>query len=331
MIKKIIEKIKIVWPNLVYLKRGKSVRPLYRIFRPYYILTRGVLPVWLYAINRKACRLHEENKKPLNYLQQKLVGEMRANGVAMTHLDELFPGQNLLPKLQECAKGLIGSGQKREKGKIYITDLLEKMTTVDFENPFVKVALSPEVVSIANGYLGMQSKFFMHSLTLVSPVGDAKPISSQRWHRDPEDKKLFKIFIYLSDVDEEAGPFTYFMGSQAGGKWGRKFPQVPPQGRIDINGEVIQKLAGQDGIRVGTGKAGSVIFCDTAGIHRGGYAKSKERSMFTGGFCSSASLWLPKFLYPADSEIGKIEDPATRYALSPWFDRARGNAGVEMM
>ncbi len=35
-----------------------------------------------------------------------------------------------------------------------------------------------------------------------------------------------------------------------------------------------------------TGSKGSVIFCDTSGLHRGGFAKSQQRVMATGFFPS---------------------------------------------
>lgn len=317
LVKKITNKIRIICPNLFYLKTGKSVRPLYRALRPYYIL-RSFRPFWFYFANKRSRKLHEEDKKQLSNLQERMVGEMKEKGIAVTHLDELFPGRNLLPKLQAYARSLVDNGQRREKGKTYIVDFWNKMEVLDLENPFIKFTLSPEVLAIANGYMDMRSKFFMYNLNLVSPVGNAEPISSQRWHRDPEDKKLFKVFIYLNDVDGETGPFTYFMGSHADGKWGRKFPQWAPRGRINISENSVKNLAGPKGIKVVTGKAGSVVFCDTAGIHRGGYAKSKERLMFTGGFCSTASLWLPKFVHPRKSEIEKLSN-LVKYALTPWY------------
>ena len=31
-------------------------------------------------------------------------------------------------------------------------------------------------------------------------------MASQEWHRDPEDQHVVKVFLYFSDVDEDAGP-----------------------------------------------------------------------------------------------------------------------------
>jgi hypothetical protein len=166
----------------------------------------------------------------------------------------------------------------------------------------------------------MRSKFFTSLLNIVSPVGDAEPVSSQRWHRDPEDKKLCKMFIYLSDVDENAGPFSYIAESHADGRWRRLFPQKPPQGHIDISEAAIKSAVPKENIKVATAKAGTIIFCDTVGIHRGGHARSKTRLMFSSGFCSPASLWATKFVYPRDFEFRISHlDKAAQYAIRPWY------------
>lgn len=328
-VKNFVQKIKTIWPNLVYLKYKKSVRPLYRVLRPFYIV-RSLRPIWLNVANRDAKKNYEKINPALDPVQSRIVGDLKEKGIAVSSLEELFPGQNLLAELRKHADSLIGQAKQREKGKTYLIDLWQKTKTVDLANPFVKVALSPKVVGIANGYMGMLSKFFMYNLNLVIPVGGANPISSQRWHRDPEDKKLCKIFIYLNDVDEETGPLGYFPESHADGKWGMKFPQIAPQGSIDIPENVIEKLAAADGgISVATGKAGTVIFGDTAGIHRGGYARSKERLMFTGGFCSTASLWLPQFSYPNAGELVKISSEEVKFALKPWYDAEKFQLGDE--
>lgn len=318
MISNFINKVKVVWPNLVYLKYKKSVKPLYRLLRPYYI-ARHYFPFWKNVLNRKERKLYKQQQNQLDAVQQRVIKDLKENGIAVAHLDELFPGKNILQELRQYAAALDEQGKRREKGKTYIVDLFDRRPAVDFQNPFLKLVLTKKVVDIANGYMEMFSKYFMHSLTLVTPVGSADPISSQRWHRDPEDKKLCKFFVYLNDVDEETGPFTYAQKTHADGKWGNIFPQRPPEGRIDINEKKLEEIISKDNFKVATGRAGTVIFCDTAGIHRGGHAKSKERLMFTAGFCSAASLWLPKIVYPEISEAEKITDASVKYALKPWY------------
>jgi hypothetical protein len=100
-------------------------------------------------------------------------------------------------------------------------------------------------------------------------------VASQRWHRDPEDEHVVKVFVYFSDVDEEAGPFEYVRGSTAGGRYGHLWPwgdgpRYPPADELEAS------VAAEDRLAV-TGSAGTVILCDTGGFHRGGFARTKPR------------------------------------------------------
>ena len=61
----------------------------------------------------------------------------------------------------------------------------------------------------------------------VPQPAEAERISSQRWHRDYNDKHLLKVFCYLVDVDEHMGPFQYVPGSQPGGPYSHAWPWKP--------------------------------------------------------------------------------------------------------
>ena len=50
------------------------------------------------------------------------------------------------------------------------------------------------------------------------------PVDSERWHRDHEDRKIVKLYLYLVDVEEQMGPFTYIRSSQPGGKRRKALP-----------------------------------------------------------------------------------------------------------
>ena len=66
------------------------------------------------------------------------------------------------------------------------------------------------------------------------------------------------------------------------------------------------------------GKAGTMIFCDTAGIHRGGYATKNERIMFTAGYRTPASPWPVRYKLTdvAKKEIAELRlSEPVRYAL----------------
>jgi len=100
-------------------------------------------------------------------------------------------------------------------------------------------------------------------------------VASQQWHRDGWDDHIVKVFTYFSDVDTEAGPLEYIRGSAAGGKYGSLWPWqekevYPPQD------ELAAAVDKRDCVSL-PGAAGTIVFCDTSGFHRGGFARTKPR------------------------------------------------------
>ena len=208
----------------------KKIKKLFgTILRPYFYFY-GSWPMWFWVFNREARILHKKNFRQPTKIEAKLREDLKKNGIAFTNIDELFPGQNLLPVLRSYADGLLPLTKVRS-GKPFLKALWEDDHLLDLENPFMRLALGEPALSVVNGYAEMYSKFFYSSLDLTTPAPpDSSPVRSQNWHRDPEDRKMCKMFLYLTDVDESSGPFTYIRSSHVEGKFGSFFPQRPPKG-----------------------------------------------------------------------------------------------------
>lgn len=163
--------------------------------------------------------------------------------------------------------------------------------------------------------LAPKLKGFSLLSTVVVPPGTPTYLS-QRWHRDPEDKKMIKVFLYLTDMDElGAGPFIYVRKSQLGGKWRHLFPQRLPVGRYPEEG-AVKRLVPEEDTQVNFAPAGTVIFCDMSGLHKGGFSIKKPRVMFTGGFTSQASIHPQGYVLPDQSLLAGYSALA-RFAIRP--------------
>ncbi len=282
-----------------------------------YYKTRNWLPVWLF-INRKAIRYYQKQKPHLDAIQKRITDDLAKNGIAIAHIQELLPDENMLEKLQQYAGDLEKNADvktNKEFLKFYFDDVPE----LNLENPFIQLALQDSILNTVNSYMGMRTKFYYFTLNKTMPRGgDSKAIQSMRWHRDPEDKKMVKVFMYLNDVDETTGPFVYIPETHFEGKLGYLFPPEPPRGALPPP-EEIAKIIPESKIKTCVGKAGTIIFCDTRGIHRGGHAISKERIMLTLGYSSPASSWPLRYQYPNGFTKKTIMNlsvsPAARYAL----------------
>ena len=158
---------------------------------------------------------------------------------------------------------------------------------LDLSNPITKFYLSSEIIYVAAKYLGYIPQLNEIVIQKTTVAGSKDPVQSQKWHRDPQEMRTFKVFLYLSDVNEGSGPFVYLKGSSptSKGKLSTIFPQIKPKGSYP-EASVIEKLVSNEDIFTATASLGTVIFCDTAGIHKGGFATSNERIMATGFYPS---------------------------------------------
>jgi hypothetical protein len=90
-------------------------------------------------------------------------------------------------------------------------------------------------------------------------------------------------------VDLGAGPFTYALGTHRKGSV-RAEPEYFLEGRVKrTEDEQMAAIVPKDRWRVATGVAGTIIFADTNGYHRGGLARTSDRVMYTCMYTSRAS------------------------------------------
>ena len=101
---------------------------------------------------------------------------------------------------------------QRESHKTFWTRLLDedfvdgKLPT---SNPFVQFALQESVLELISAYYGELPR--LDSVLLTWSRETKGPLAySQLWHRDHDDPRVVKLFVYLTDVEtEEDGPFTF--------------------------------------------------------------------------------------------------------------------------
>ena len=285
---------------------------------------RSSEPVWK-LINYDPRMRFKKNQPTLSPLLGQVLRGLQQNGIATVRVTDLV-GENLWLEMQKAFSIRLGDPKIQDeiknrrsapehRGDKYYNVVLWDMPVAEKNNPLIAFSTHPSILAIVNSYMELFAKFRSLKLWASMPVPpDAPEHASQQWHRDPEDRKIVKVFLYFNDVDTETGPFTYLKKSQLGGKWRGLFPQIPPLGSYAPKGGVEKAVDPAD-ISIGTGKAGTVIFCDTSGLHKGGYCKSKTWHIYISTYASQASLeplgikFLPSSTY--ESLL-----PSQRYALS---------------
>ncbi len=270
--------------------------------------------------NPAARRLHREHPVTLSEAQARVVQELTSRGIAMIHVDELLGHSGLYEAVAEAADafehgGAVVEGIRRyeehygdSSWKEYIVRRFGNGERVGGDDPLVRFALCGELLDTVNAYMGMWTRLLGVNLWYTIPLAAQRErLASQNWHRDPEDQSLVKVFLQFREVDKGAGPFEYVPGSRAGGKYSHLWPMATGSGtRGYIPDELIDEHVEEGDIVTGTCRAGTLIFCDTSGFHRGGFARENPR--LTGLFMYKT----PASLYDCILNIDRVCDSETR-------------------
>ena len=207
------------------------------------------------ALSNPASRRRFRRSEPaLDDVQRRLVADLRQDGIAIASFSELLGDDELWAALEadigdfadKAAADVNGeSGGPTGKRDFYISrwaarhrGSLERRVSAD--DPWVKLGLSNRMLDVVNAYRGLWTKLLSVDNVYTVPFpGSEERVGSQNWHRDPEDLHVVKVFLYFSDVDDEAGPFEYVQGSAEGSRYGDAWPwrvrggTYPPTGELE--------------------------------------------------------------------------------------------------
>jgi hypothetical protein len=222
--------------------------------------------------------------------------------VAICSFDELFQDPELWRSLSaqvgefsssDEAQSVVRKRQQdfNEKQHYILTKYPEdRKPLITANKALLGLGVNPLILDVVNSYLGVWSKLIYFDMWYTLPLNTDMRFLSQRWHRDPEDHRKIRTFVYFSNVDADAGAMEYFLGSHVGGPYEHVFPWEDPLGiPYPPDGEVERQIPASQRV-VLQGPPGTLIFCDTAGFHRGGICRTTPRILATSAFVTPASL-----------------------------------------
>ena len=288
--------------------------PLRRAWRG--IKYRGYGQGWL---NRASRQRFEARRPALGEAQARVVEDLRRDGFAMADVRELVP--HLWAEAAEAGRAFVASesvqrgieayrpGESRGKG--YIVKLHESRPSLPASDVWLRIGLAPALLETVNSYLGLWSKLnYVDAWYTIPSRVERQAQASQRWHRDPADERLVKVFLYLSDGGAGAGPLEYVRGSHGGGRWAGLYPNPDPgTASYPPEGELEARIPAADRV-LATGPAGTLVFCDTYGFHRGGLATEQARVLATWAYVTPASIFARRF-----DVTGSMNGEAAEFAV----------------
>lgn len=288
-----------------------------------------------------SCAWNLTRHQALTQQQQKVIDDLQRDGIAFTDLTTFGMDSEVLKSLiaesiaiadsKMLAEDTADPSHSKFRKNFWYKLLGHSVIRPSKPDIFSRISLSPSLIRTVNKYLKCYSWLMDYNLWLNLPI-DEEAKSSQMWHRDhviygPDGtyskkiRKLIKIFIYLHDVTEETGALTYLAGSQ---KQGPLQHLEPPKAIVEdtlaarVTDEVMEQFVPRDQWINAAGKAGTLIFFDASGYHKGGLVTQDKRILFKIEFGNW--LWLNP-LYPK-VEIKKVDQyrfgglPELRWAVS---------------
>jgi hypothetical protein len=296
-------------------------------FRKYVRSARTNELAWRYLFNLAPSIRYSRAHGSLSGEPMRVLGDLNANGVAVTSAQRLFGANSIYDELaakvdrmeQEHAEAL-ERGRASANGlgpigkKTYMHKYFGDRQVLEHDSIFTRFALDSRVLGIANAYFGMYTRLRSYNVWHTFPT-KMEARESQLWHRDREDRLILKVFVYLSDVDEGAGPFTYAPGTcLKQRRWPEPAFQVEGNDRRSTDAQMADSIPPEKWMKA-LGPRGTIVFADTHGYHKGGHAQESDRLMYVCMFTSPASDSEELFEYGKRFDAG--DDLEKAVALAP--------------
>jgi hypothetical protein len=257
---------------------------------------------WRYVYNLRPTVNYLFDPVSLRGETARILRELNEKGIAITSAEALFGSAASFEELSSAVERIENErsdelGLMRAEAenadtigrKTFISQLLGDHPQLNPSDIFGRFTLDPTVLQIANAYFGMFTRLRYYNVWhTFSSHGKAR--ESQLWHQDREDFLILKMFVYLRDVTEGAGPFTYVPRTHPKGRLRATRPEYTIEGGVErtTDEQMAAVAPPKDWIKA-VGTRGTIIFADTRGYHKGGLARSADRIMYTSMFTSQAS------------------------------------------
>lgn len=161
----------------------------------------------------------------------------------------------------------------------------------------------PRLLEIAAAFLGCKPTISGVGLRWSFPGGGGAS-DIQQFHRDMEDWKILRVFVYLTDVVEGCGPHQFVMGSH---RTAGRFRLRP------YSDEAVDAQFGREKVVTISGPRGTAFMADMWGVHRGVPPTLKPRLLFSATYTMTAtSIYQYR---PIEVQDGHLYDQYTNRLL----------------
>lgn len=168
------------------------------------------------------------------------------------------------------------------------------------------IANHPKVLAAMASVLGCKPTIGYMTAWWSIPTADGVPRHAENFHRDVDDLKFIKLFVYLTDVASENGPHEYIRGSHAD----RRLSSIRR-----YTDEEVRAAFGEDRRVRFTGGSGTAFLENTYGMHRGLPVSAGRRLIFQVVYSLLPLVYGPSRPFPLAAAA------ATSNVLDPYINR----------
>ena len=271
--------------------------PIYEFFWKNIINFQARILYFLWVILRKK-KNHfdfDKNEKKIIYKNIEILNLVEKIN---SHISDKLISESV----EKILIGDTGTGYKtispfREKDENY-SRLILKELPVEVIREVVDFGCSSKMINTASKYLGVFPILARVNLSINIPRKNKKERTSMLWHKDDFGYKSFDLVTWISDVDENNGPFYTLKKNNSLGPFYKikkiiKNPLKGERGKVHLS--EFDKLYAKEEIIEFKGEKGTSIFVDSFGnYHRGGFCLKNNRIKLRYEYTTIDSLTVEK-------------------------------------
>ena len=184
-------------------------------------------------------------------------------------IDAMVERREHLAPLKDRARKLVGEGSER-------LPLRDRASSIGIADPLVNVpelaplAFDPRLLTYASAYFGTVP-MLSYAKVRKSFFNAIPPSPTQHFHVDIGAFSIFKVLLYLNDVEPGGGPFCYVLGSHRDKFAGWETKRYTR--------EEMAQIYGEDRVVRFHAQAGDAIVVESAGFHGGEKPDARDRNI----------------------------------------------------
>ncbi len=231
-------------------------------------------------LHRQRLRRYEPFVPALSPQRAEVVATLREEGVCVSTLDRLG-----LPGTDRLQAGLGALAAATARGATPGSDTSRpSLDDVLAESDVWQWGLQPELLDLAEAHLGLPPRY--HGADVRCEHATARTVGVRQWHRDMEDHRMFKILVWLNDVDLEGGPFEW-VSRRHTDRLVRELAYVTGF----VGDDALRRRVPEDEWRRATGPTWTAVVADTRAVfHRAMPPVRRDRGSVTFTYTSRTPM-----------------------------------------